>query len=487
MTRWLQVAVIASGGLVLAAWFLLAFAHLGDRYQVGHGQGVWIALADHFNDVGLYPAIDDGVHFGGTRYMPLPFILHGLLARVTGEYLVSGKLLGLGAMVALLALVFHLLRRIGCDWAIAVGLSAMVMAGGAGLLGGTTIGGDALPPLFQVAALALVAAPPARRRPIVAAILCVLGLLSRLNALWAPIAIILWLRTEDRRQMRRFGLAFLAIGVAGLLLANVLSGGRMFDNVFGLAAAGTQDWTAVFKAPYRFLDYLFRDGLGAWALLPFVGIGSMVRSGTRETRLLLLGLILGSFIMLLTYTDLGTGPNQLIDVTALIALTTGAFVAGARDRPWLRMTFVPLVALMISWIGVTSVVVLMRSDIADALRTVRSGVSAYPAEPLEHYVSTDMTILSEDPGVPVQLGQTPVVFDPFMLLRLAEEDPSIVDRLVRRIDAREFDRVILREPLDDSETWWRDYHFGTPVAEAIMRSYTFEAKVRGYYLYVPTR
>jgi hypothetical protein len=486
MTRWLQVAVVASSSLVFCAWFLLAFTHLGDRYQVGHGQGVWIALANHFNEVGLYPAIDDGVHFGGTRYMPLPFVLHGLLARVTGEYLVSGKLLGLGAMLALLALVFHLLRRIGCQRSTAFGLSATVMAGGAGLLGGTTIGGDVLPVVFQVAAVALVAAPLPRRRPTVAAFLCALGLLCRLNALWAPIAIILWLRSEDRRQMWRFAFAFVTIGVVALLFANMLSGGRMSDNVFGLATAGTQDWTAALKAPYRFLEYLLRDGLGAWALLPFVGIGSIVGSRTGEERLLLLGLIFASSITVVTYTDIGTGPNQLVDVIALTALTTGAVVGGARDQPSLRTIFVPLVAVMIGWIGVTSMVVLMRSDIADAFRLVQGGESAYPAEPLKDLVSTDMTILSEDPGLPVQLGQMPVVFDPFMFLRLGERDPSIADRLVHRIDAREFDRVILREPLHDNETWWRDYHFGTPVADAIMRSYTFETKVRGYYVYVPT-
>src|SRR5919109_1478572 len=49
-------------------------------------QGVWMALAQHLNTQGLYPELYDGHAYGGSRYMPLPIVLHAALARVTGEY-----------------------------------------------------------------------------------------------------------------------------------------------------------------------------------------------------------------------------------------------------------------------------------------------------------------------------------------------------------------------------------------------------------------
>jgi hypothetical protein len=484
--RWLDAAVIASGGAVLLAWLTLALVHIDDRYQVSHGQGIWMALAHNFNTVGLYPPIFDGSHYGGTRYMPMSFVLHGLVARVTGEYLMSGKLLGLVGMLALLVLVFFILRRIGCPTAIAIGLTATVMAGGAGLLAGTTIGGDVLPVLFQVGAVAVVGARPLKRRPIWAALLCSLALLSRFNALWAPLAIAWWLRSRDRRAMWTFIGAFVGISLAGVGLVNWLSEGRMFDNVARLATAGTHGLATALKGPYLFLDYLFRDGLGAWALIPIVALG-LVMGGARgeTTRLFLLSLLFSALVLVAVYGDIGTGPNQLVDVLVLTALAAGAMVAEARDRVWGRSLLTPLAAMLVIWISVTSIAVLTRPDLADAMRMVRGGSTGYPADPLKGYVTANMSLLSEDPGVPVQLGQTPVVFDPFMLLRIGQRDPAITNDLVQRIEKREFDRIILVVPLADNLMWWRDFHFGVAVVGAIRRSYTFSAKVQGYYLYVP--
>jgi hypothetical protein len=105
---------------------------------------------------------------------------------------------------------------------------------------------------------------------------------------------------------------------------------------------------------------------------------------------------------------------------------------------------------------------------------------------LEGLASRRSSILSEDPYVPVSLGQTPVVLDAFMFPRIGQDDPSAVDRLIDRIEAREFDLVVLVVPLRSPEQqWWSRYHFGVGVMQAIAGSYEPLGKVQGYYLYEP--
>ena len=98
--RWLSAALVLVSAGVLGACVLLAAAHVDDRYKLDHVSGARIALAQYVNEGTLYPELDDGRFYGGTRFMPLPVLLHAAVAKLTGEYLVSGKLLGYAAMAA---------------------------------------------------------------------------------------------------------------------------------------------------------------------------------------------------------------------------------------------------------------------------------------------------------------------------------------------------------------------------------------------------
>jgi hypothetical protein len=154
--RLLGYAVLASSGLVFGSWLLIAVAHVRDRFNVGHVTGTWFALARYTNEGTLYPPLFDGHAFGGTRYMPLQFVTHAGLARVTGDYLVSGKLLAYASAAALFALMFVVCRRVGGSSVLAAGLVAAVLSTGAGMLDSTTIRGDTLPVALQLGALYVV-------------------------------------------------------------------------------------------------------------------------------------------------------------------------------------------------------------------------------------------------------------------------------------------------------------------------------------------
>jgi hypothetical protein len=140
---------------------------------------------------------------------------------------------------------------------------------------------------------------------------------------------------------------------------------------------------------------------------------------------------------------------------------------------------------LLLWVNLTGLVVVILPDVRTTLASSPAS-RLYSSKPLSGRASPATKLLSEDPYVPVSLGQRPVVLDPFMLQRLGRRDPAAVARLVERIRAREFDLVVLVIPLQpvDSE-WWREMHFGTPVVEALADSYVFSGTVDGYHLYRP--
>ena len=146
--------VMAAAGLaVLASYGAICLAHLRDSYQLDHVSGVWIALAHHLNQGVLYPAIYDGQVFGGSRYMPGYFALHAGLAQLTGESVFSGKLLSFTTVLVCLGLVLLVSRQIGCSWPISLCLTSLAAASTSVLYASTTIRGDLLPVVWQLAAL----------------------------------------------------------------------------------------------------------------------------------------------------------------------------------------------------------------------------------------------------------------------------------------------------------------------------------------------
>jgi hypothetical protein len=87
----------------------------------------------------IYPEFYDGVRYGGTRYVPLFFLLHGSLARVTDEFVVSGRLIALAGGLGLLTALLLIMRRIGCPTLVSIGLAAFVPMSAVGLAATTTI------------------------------------------------------------------------------------------------------------------------------------------------------------------------------------------------------------------------------------------------------------------------------------------------------------------------------------------------------------
>jgi hypothetical protein len=321
--RWLSAALVLVSASVLGACALLAAAHVNDRYKLDHVSGARIALAQYVNEGTLYPELDGGQFYGGTRFMPLPVLLHAAAAKLTGDYLVSGKLLGYGATAALLGLTYVLLRGLRCPPAIAVALVAMILTTRTGLAAAMDLRADVLPLLLQVLAVAVVARTRGPTGTFAAAALAVLAFFCKLNAVWAPLAIAVWLLATDRRRLGWFAAAYGALATALLVLFIAASDGRILENVFGLSTAGVQGVGSVVRAPYFLVQLLVEQATGAWALLPAVAVAGWLAVRERRPTIWLVSLLCCLGVLLVVLADVGTGWNQLIDPVVLTVLVVG--------------------------------------------------------------------------------------------------------------------------------------------------------------------
>jgi hypothetical protein len=482
----LELAMTLVSGAIFVAWALLAVVHLDDRYQLDHVGGARMALARFFNGGVLYPPLVGDGTYGGTRFMPLPIILHGVLARTTGEYLVSGKILGYAAMIMLLVVMVVLLVRMRCRLPLAVALAALVLTTHTGLAASMDLRADGLPLLLQLLAIALVAETSGRGATVGAAALSAMAVLSKSSAVWAPLAIAVWLLAVDRRRLGWFLIAYGALVGVLLALFGAVTDGRFFLNVFGLSTAGVQGPGSLLRGPYFLLHLLVEQALATWALLPIAAAGLWLAGRERRASLYQLSLVCCLGVLVVVLSDIGTGWNQLVDLVVLTALVVGELAGRSRPEAWPRWAITIPLVLLVLWVNLSGLVVTLVPDARQALGQLRAGHPA-AGRPLAGRATSSTPLLSEDPYVPVALDQTPTVLDPFMLLRIGRQDPAAVRQLVGRISRREFRFVVLVEPLEPLDReWWRQLHFGPEVVQALAGAYTYTGRDQGYYVYEPS-
>jgi hypothetical protein len=486
----LKVALVTIGAAGVAGWLVLAVFHLHDRYRVGHVQGHWMALAQYANEGILYPPLADGVRFGGTRHMPMPILLNAAAGRLTGEYLTSGKAVGIALFGTLLVVTFLALRQVGCPWPLAVGLTGLLPATSTGVLVGSVPGGDVLSVVLQVGALlaATAAVRSDRRGSLMAAgILAGLGACAKLTGLWASLAILSWLALrKEWSRLARVAVVSAATAAVVFVAVQWASQGRFLTTFLTFAFAGTGGPVGAIRAPNQLMLFALQDAPAVWIIAPFALLGVFAAGCRSGLTLYHHGLGWSLLLTLVVFTDMGAGLNQLLDVSVLTIVAVGLFAARLPTEQTAPTSVATALTVIVMWAGVTGVRGFV-PDLREAVGIARTGElpPKYRPRPLAAVVGPGETLLAEDPGIPVLLGQTPIILDAFMLRRFAELKPETVDALVGRIARREFDHVAMVVPLDEDDFWWQYYHLGLRIATALREAYVFTGKIDGYYVYAP--
>ena len=482
----LRGLLTALTGLVAVSWVSIAVYHAHDRFAVGWTQGAWMGLAQSARRGALYPPLYDGSHYGGTRFMPIAILLHAQLARLTDDYLFSGKVLSYLSFGFLLVCTVAVLRSLRCPTYLGMALSAAVLASGTGLFVASGIGADALPVALQLCAVTVVVRSNRWPETVLAAALCVLAFFTKGSALWAPLAISIWFLMKDRRRLLIFLPAFVGLSAATTGLFGLATHGRLFSNVVGLSFSGVSNAAFVLR-PLALFPLLLAHATPATALLPLAILGTILAAKTRELTIYHLSLGCALVIIAVVLMDVGVDFNHLLDLIVLVSIVVGVMASRAAppDRPPNAMGAVVLAVL--SWALLSSLVTTMflaSGGVFQMLNGTRS--AALSSRPLAAYLHQTDVILSEDPTIPIQLGQRPVVLDAFALFRIGEKHPSWIRDLTERIEAKEFSKVVLTRPLDaDDRSWYETIHFGPSIFDALRRNYVQVVVAQEYYVFEP--
>ncbi len=474
--------VAALSVVTIVSWGLVAFVHGADSYHVNHVGGAWVGLARYVNDGVLYPPLYDGHSFGGTRYMPLQFLAYAGGAEVTGDYLVGAKLVVYLTAMSLFGLIFGVLGMLGCSIVVRLGLIAAVLTSFTGFWAATAVYGDALPVLLQLAAVTVVIRFCGPSAAIGAGTLCALAILCKITAVWAPAAILLWLLLRSRSRAIVFAASLALVLLVGVGLLEVLSDGRMSENLRGLSGSGFLGFRSVLvDSPGRFLELMEANARSIVIVFPFALLGLLAAAAEKRITLYHLSFLLALATLLVVLADKGTDFNHLLDVSVLAVILVGDLWGRATPRTCARGFFPTAILVALVWSVGTGYQTGVRADAIEAVKLLvgRGDRLAVAARPPAGSIQPAGRIFSEDPYVPLALGQRPVVLDAFMLLRIAEKHPDWQDDIVSRLDAQEFVEVVLSRRLDRSR-WWRDNHFGIPIVSAIDRNYRLARRVRGW-------
>ena len=484
MRGFVLAGTTAAAVCALAAFVLVALVHVDDNFHVDHVAGARLGLVAYALDGTFYPPLHADGFYGGTRYMPLGIGLDTLAARIGGDALVAAKLLAMTTLAALLAVAFALARTLGAGRFLALGAVGAIVATPTALFAGTTIYGDVLAVALQLGAITLVAHRPSRRAVVGAGLLAALAFTAKLTALWGLAAVVVWLVIHDRRRLPAFAAAALATAVLVLGIAELVSQGRLHDNLLALSGADTIGLREVVgEAPEKAWNLLRASAPGTLLLLPIAAAVVAIGLVRRQPAIADVALIAAAAMTLVVMSDVGAGFNHLLDLAVLVPLV----VAGGCARPGAQRLAIGVTAAVVLAIAIS--LLDQRKDVREAAMQLVDGETPHHLRPPAFSSVLTAPVFSEDPTTEVQRGRRPVALDSYMLLRILREHPAWRRELADRFQRREFASVVLIADLDLEDPWWSRSHLGIDVARAIDANYRLARRIRGpvfaYRLLVP--
>ena len=419
-------------------WLLLWYWPGGLPYD--STSGVWSALAHDFSHGILYRPLQGELGYGGTRYGPLFFVLHGLLLKTGLGIGAAGLLLTLTSLGLLGAVAWGLMRAVGADRGLAISCVMLMPASVALQLLGLAVKGDLWAAAASTAGLWASFRWQRRQwRPglVLAWLLFSAAVLTKFTAVFGLGAMLVWLVRERRiAAAAQLAAGTLAVSAFGFAAAYEFSAGRIADSFAACASGGLQaayawkfaGWFALVAAQDPFFSVLFI--VAGW-----LAVRRIRRQGIDLVITFFLTTTLGTMLL---FVSPGIDSNHLVDLlvasVGLIALevTEGG---AARGLAWGAWAFAALVVF--TWLpGAPSVRHFLTERGRPSLAGVREIARRLPP-------AGTARILAENPLVPLVLDRPAEVLDPFSLRLLAEREPSVRDRFMGDLAAGRYSAVVL--------------------------------------------
>jgi hypothetical protein len=294
---------------------------------------------------------------------------------------------------------------------------------------------DSLGLALSWAGLFVVARWPERRWSVfVSALLLVAAVYTRQTyILAAPVAAFVWLAAQGQR---RRAIETVAIaGGAGLVLfalLNLFTAGGFYLNT---VTANLND--------FRW-ERVSLNALGALLACPLLLLGSLAflfftpRKGNRSWWLV--GpYLLASIPSAVLVGKVGSDVNYLLELSAALGLATGAFIAWQRERPWLRIALIALLAVQVLALaqssrvpaGLQDYVIEQRGEVASLSRMV---------------ARADGPVLTDDYMGLLPLQERRIYFQPFEMTQLTRDGDWDQQPVLEDIEKERFPLIMIWSP-----------------------------------------
>jgi hypothetical protein len=476
LLRGLLVSSVFALALILTLRIFLSWKYADD---LDHVSGVWAALAYDFSQGIFYrPLYSEAIGFGGTRYFPLHFVLHGTLLHF-GNIIAMGRLLDFAAFVLLLVGVYAFLRRYQVPRFYALTLAMLVPAAKSGQLAPLTIRSDALPLMFGVWAMVVCLSPQFGWVQVVSAsLLFSLAFAAKQTSLYALVAVCVAFLMADRR---RDALKIFCLSLAGIALVLtvmfIASNGRVFATMKSVTLEGASP-ISFLKAPIALFAWIRDPGSVAFFVLACSSLLVLTRSRLRELPTLFF--VLASAAVGIVLTSPGTIWNHLIDVQVAGICIFGSWLFRVNDQRIFQFGLALLA--MAACISVFPAALDLRHERA------KTQVNKYD-EAMRVLQGVRNPILAEDALIPIIAGQRPYIIDPMTIAKLSQRNPSFAVPLQEMLNRQSFGAVVLQldQHSADGEGWYNDWAFGPWFVPTLNKNYELKVASRGLFFYFPRR
>ena len=491
---WMAGVIGLCSSLFLILWFWR------DAIPSGNTSGVWAAMANDFAEGVFYRPVFDESGYGGTRYMPIFFVLYGSLISIFHDPVTAGLSLSLATLVFLDLGIYFLLRETGTPKPIAVPLTFLVHASISFQLLTLETRGDFLASGMNVWGI-LLALKHLRTNSwgvLTMSVLCFLGaIFTKFTTVGGLAMVALYLLIREKRSSAFYLIGLTALSTLALLWGiNEFSQGKALAS-FQACALGGFNFDYFIKTPLWFVTVTIQDPF--FFAIMCLAIYLMTRIKTDHWKSfvpLYFGFTLISTFAI--FASPGTDSNHLIDLLiACILVLAFQFQEEEKFPKAYNFCFLFLiVGILFMWIPGT---ISIKDHIEPIGRPTRDTIRAIAKE----LGPQTKNLLSENPMVPLLMGQRPFVMDAFSLRVIAQKSPAAQADFTRKIEDHFFGAIVLLDwsgaPLDQLEEamekhsslgvdrFYGEVHFPPGFLDLMKKHYFLSFVKRPYVVYEPIK
>jgi hypothetical protein len=485
-------AIALLGSIALMLWFWR------NGIPSGNTSGVWAALANDFAQGVFYRPVFDESGYGGTRYMPLFFVLYGILISIFNDPVLSGLLLSLTTIAFLDLGIYVLLRELRVRNTFAIAFTFLVHASIAFQLLTLEIRGDFLAAGLNVWGIvfALKHLRANSRGHLTLSAFCFIGaIFTKFTTIWGLVTIVV-LFLIQKKKSSAIALTCLTVipTIVLLYVINEWSHSKALAS-FQACALGGFNSTYALKTPLWFITVIVQDPffLALLGLAIYLVAMTITTQWKSFTHLYFCCTLVSTFFI---FSSPGTDSNHLIDLLiACILMSASQFQTNQKFSSVYNLYFLfTVIGILFMWIpGTLSIkdhIEPVGRPTRDTIQTIKNKLG--PGK---------NNLLSENPLVPLMMGQRPFVLDAFSLRVMAKKSPAIKTDFTRKIEDRFFDAIVLLDwsgaPVDQLEDamekhsslgvdrFYGEVHFPPGFLDLMKTHYALSFVERPFVIYKP--